>query len=174
MGKMFIASMATLTMLLACLPACSVGVNVTSLDITPPVVTVGDDINVTAWVKNTGSSQGVYKAILSVDGTAVENKEITVGRGATEAATFSVIKDKPGTYNIAVEKLNANITVNPRLVPKEMELKYDDGKGQVLYEASPWSSRIGYFIDFSAPSDPFTIKKLLIYGAIKLKQPPTG
>jgi len=176
MKKRFLVIVALLAMLLVISSACK-GVarfDVISLDIAPPIVAAGDVVSVTAEVKNTGISQGVYTAILTVDGAAVERKDVTVAPGATETAAFSVVRDKPGMYAIAVEGLSSSITVNHRLVPKEMELKYDDGKGQVLYETSPWSSRNGYLTDFSPPSVPFTIKKLLIYGAIKLIRPPTG
>lgn len=86
---------------------------VTSLDVTPPEVTVrvGETANIVAEVTNTGASEGTYTAVLIADGAEVERKDVTVAAGATETVTFSLVKDTPGTYQIAVGGLSSTLTV---------------------------------------------------------------
>ena len=45
-------------------------------------------------------------------------------------------------------------------LPKEVELKYDDGRADGGYALGGW----GYLVQFSPPATPFTITKVKIYG----------
>ena len=135
-----------------------------SLDITPPEVTAGEAVGITAEVKNIGGTEGVYTAVLTVDGAQVETKDIVVAPGATETATFSLAKDEAGTYTVAVGELSSSLVVKekePVFVAKEVELKYDDG------EARGWLAWVGgYSVDFSPPASPLTIEEVRICGCL--------
>jgi len=90
---------------------------VVSLHVTPTQVTAGETVTVKAEVKNIGGSEGVYTAILTVNGVEVETKDIVVAPGATETVAFSLVKDKTGTYNIELGSLTGTLSVSPIPVP---------------------------------------------------------
>ncbi len=149
-------------------PACKAPAEfeVISLQVAPPEVTAGETVSVTAEVKNTGGSQGVYTAILTVDGAKVETKEVTIAHGKTEAIKFSLVKDKSGTYQVAVGGISSTLVVRPRMVAKEIELKYDNGIAKACVGTWIPGERGGRLVDFTPPSATFTIKKVRIYGTI--------
>jgi hypothetical protein len=95
--------------------------NLISLDITPPEVVAGDPVSVAACVKNIGDSEGIYSATLMIDGAVVEKKEVSVAPNDMQTITFSLTKDRAGTYNIAVGELSANLIVKPTPIQKEVE-----------------------------------------------------
>jgi hypothetical protein len=136
---------------------------VTSLDITPSEATTGETVSITAVVENIGGSEGTYAATLTVDGATVETKQVTLSAGASETVTFSLMKDTPGTYQVGIGGLTSSLTVEPKLVAKEVELKYDDGRAD-SFQAIGRSPGNGYLIDFTPPAIPFTITKVKIYG----------
>jgi len=144
---------------------------VVSLDITPPEMMAGETATVNADVRNIGGTEGTYTAILAVDSLEAAKKDVTVPPGATRTVTFALVEGKAGTYRVAVGGLSSNIVVKPKLVAKEMELKYDDGEGRVLYQrcssVTEVLNQVGFLINFSPPAVPFTINKVLIDGAIK-------
>jgi hypothetical protein len=167
MRKSLLLSALLLATVLILPPACKAPVEpakfeVVSLDVAPPEVTAAGEVSVTAQVKNTGGSEGVYSATLTVDGAEVEKKDITVAPGATETVTFTMVKNKAGTYQIAIGERSSSLTVKPKLVAKEVELGYDDGTA----EEAPKSSRIqfGHLVDFLPPTEPFTIQKIRVFG----------
>ena len=136
------------------------------LDITPPEVAAGETVSITAKVKNISSNKGTYTATLTVGGIALETKDITIDAGATKTVTFSLMKNKPGTYKVAVGELSSSLTVKlkekePVFITKEAELKYDDSRAEIVV-ASPG----GYLVDFYPPSTQFTIKKVRICGML--------
>lgn len=136
-----------------------------SLDIIPAVVTAGEAVTVTAQVKNVGGSQGVYAATLTVDGAKVESKDISVAAGVVGKQAFSLTKDKAGTYSVSVGGKSSTFEVKPKMVAKEVELKYDDGSARDSISAYvPYLG--GHIVDFSPPVSPFTIKKIRIAGVI--------
>jgi|GEM_PF-611678 len=148
-------------------PACKAPAEfeVVSLDVAPSEVTTGETVSVTAEVKNTGGSEDVYTAILTVDGADVEAKEVTIAPGASETVTFSLVKDTPGTYQVGIGGQTSSLTVKQKLVAKEFELKYDNGAARGYISASiPWVG--GHIVDFSPPATPFTIKKVRVAGVI--------
>jgi len=148
---------------LACkAPAAPAQFEVTSFNISPPEITAGETASITAQVKNTGGSQGVYSATLTVDGAEVEKKDITVAPGATETVTFSLARPKAGTYQAAVGGRSASLTVKPKLVAKEVELKYDDGNADGFSSVGG-----GYLVDFPTPTIPFTIRKIRLFGSLR-------
>jgi len=151
-------------------PACKAPAEfeVVSLDITPPEVTAGKTVCVTAEVKNIGGSEGIYTAILTVNGVQVETKNVAMAPGASETVTFSLVKDTPGTYQIGIGGLTSSLTVKPKSIAKEFELKYDDGQARdAIGTIPPYFG--GYVVDFSPPATPFTIKKVRIAGGIYAK-----
>jgi hypothetical protein len=136
---------------------------VTSLNVTPPEVTTGETVNITAVVENTGGSEGTYTAVLTVDGATVETKEVVLAAAESKTVSFSLVKDTHGTYQVGIDGLTSSLTVKQKMVVKEVELKYDDGEAR----ESIWSG--GYIVDFSPPATPFTIKRIRIAGGVYAK-----
>ena len=138
-------------------------IEVVSLNVVPPEVIAGETVSITAEVRNTGVSQGTYTAVLTVDGIEAEIKEIMVAAGATEKVTFSLVKDKTGSYQVDVGGLFSTLTVKEKPVAKEVEIKYDNGTLDKPRFAGPNG---GYLVYFSPPSVPFAVKKVKIYGVL--------
>jgi hypothetical protein len=84
---------------------------VISLDVEPSEIIASETVTITAVVENTGGSEGTYTAILTVDGAAVETKDVVITPNSSETVTFTLVKDKLGTYEIGVGGLNASLTV---------------------------------------------------------------
>lgn len=139
-------------------------VDVTSLTIKPTQITIGETTSITAQVVNSGGSIAIYNAVLTVDGTKADSKTVSLSPGSTETATFSLTEDKAGSYKIAVGDSSSVLTVNPKMVSKPTELKYDDGQANdYLGVDKPCT---GYLVDFVPSSIPFTINLVRIYGLI--------
>ena len=99
---------------LTILPACQktpAEFELASLNITPPEATAGETVNITAQVKNIGGTGGTYAATLVLDGVSTQTKVIKVTPKRTETVSFTVVKDKPGTYTIAVNDLSGTFKV---------------------------------------------------------------
>ena len=127
-------------------------------------MTIGATTSITAQVENPGGSTGIYNAVLTVNGTKVDSKALSLSPGSTDTATFSLSEDKAGTYKIAVGDSSTTLTVNPKMVSKPVEIKYDDGQANdYLGVDKPCT---GYLISFEAPSNPFTIDTVRIFGLI--------
>jgi len=138
-------------------------IEVVSLDIVPPEVIAGETVSITAEVRNAGTSQGTYTAVLTVDGVEAETKEIAVAAGAAETITFSLVKDQAGSYEVGIGGLFSTLTVKEKPVLKEVELKYDNGMVDKTRLAGPDG---GYLVHFLPPSIPFAVKKVKIYGVL--------
>jgi hypothetical protein len=151
-----------LTMLIT-LGACAkpAAFEVTSLNVTPTEVTTGETVSITVVVENTGGSEGTYSAVLTIDGATVETKEVVLAAEASKTVSFSLVKDTPGTYQVGIGGLTSSLTVEQKLVVKEVELKYDNGQAK---ESIPWFG--GNIVDFSPPATPFTIKRVRIAGGL--------
>ncbi len=94
---------------------------VTSIDIAPIVVSLGEKIAVTANVGNIGGTRGSYSLTLKVNGAIQETKDLTIGPGSTQTTVFNVVKDVPGLYTVEIEGFTEIVRVKetgafPRLV----------------------------------------------------------
>lgn len=135
---------------------------VTSLDVMPLEVIAGEAVNVTAEVENTGASEGTYTAVLTVDGVEVERKDIVITAGAAGTVTFSLVKDTPGSYQIGIGGLTSTLIVER--IAEQVELKYDDGKPDGRWAIG--GPGRGHLVQFSPPSEPFTINRVTIFGSL--------
>ena len=92
---------------------------VSSLVIRPAEVVAGEVVTVKADVTNIGGSEGVYTATLKVNGVETGTRDIVLDAGARQAATFSLVKDIVGTYNIEIDGLTGTLRV---LKPTEFRI----------------------------------------------------
>jgi len=90
--------------------------SVSNLTITPNQVKSGEPITINAIVSNNGSEAGTYSVVLRVNGIVENITDLMLSPGASQSATFTVIKDAGGDYYAEVDGLGGAFTVIP-LVP---------------------------------------------------------
>lgn len=106
----------TLVIPLACeAPA---GVEVVAIDIAPSQVTAGQNVTVSAQVRNASNNKGTWSVSLSIDGDRVQTKEVTLSPMSSEIATFTLVIDSFGTHKVAVDGSTALVTVVPLYIMK--------------------------------------------------------
>jgi len=81
------------------------------LMVSPSEVNVGETVTITVSVANTGGTEGTYATILNINGVKEAEKSVTVDAGDSKIVTFSVTKQEPGSYSVAVDGLSASFTV---------------------------------------------------------------
>lgn len=78
---------------------------VTSLNISPDDVAPGQEVTISATVENVGQGEGIYEATLTIDGEAVDMKRVSLSPGSRQAVSFSLMKDKVGSYRVGIDGL---------------------------------------------------------------------
>ncbi|MGA9049330.1 MAG: CARDB domain-containing protein [Dehalococcoidia bacterium] len=138
--------------------------DVSNLSFQPAQATVGDTVGVSADVSNNGGMLGVYRAMLSIEGTSVQSKDVELAPGTSQTVKFLFSQDKPGTYEISIGSANASYTIGPKLTQQEMEIKNDNSVvTDYLAVVKPFT---GYVEAFTAPPGVFTINSVRINGMI--------
>lgn len=93
--------------------------NLSNLSITPSVsrffekvsyiVRTGEEVLITVDVTNNGGQRGSYTAVLMLDGTERERKEITLEPGQTGTVSFTVtVGDELGKYTVQIGELTGD------------------------------------------------------------------
>ncbi|MDT3435415.1 CARDB domain-containing protein [Haloarcula sp. 1CSR25-25] len=73
-------------------------------DLDEGTVEVGETVDATATVENTGETSDTHEVSLQADGTTVETRTIEeIDPGAREEVTFEYVPDEPGEQSIAVD-----------------------------------------------------------------------
>ncbi len=81
------------------------------LAINPAQTEVGEPVTISTIVQNTGELEGSYTLTLKINGEIEQSKETTLAAGESRQVSFTVIKDDPGTYAIAVDGLTGEFIV---------------------------------------------------------------
>jgi M6 family metalloprotease-like protein len=136
---------------------------VISMDIAPLLAMAGQEITVAARVANIGDAPGTFRDALTVDGKEAAKGDLMLKPGSIATLDLKFIPVSDGKLNISFAGLS-QIVVVKKLIDKEVELKYDNGKVREML-----SSGAGYIIDFSPPATPFTLKKVKIFGMLSPK-----
>ncbi len=82
-----------------------------SLNITPERVTAGDSAIVSISISNNGKIDGIYTAVLTIDGETAETKDIEIPAGSTEIVNFKVTRQEIGSYEVGVGGLKGLLIV---------------------------------------------------------------
>lgn len=82
-----------------------------NLVITPTVAEVGQTVIATVEISNIGGIEDNYPVTLRIAGVQTETKDITIGPGVTETASFTFTRDTPGCYEIEVAGLTGQLIV---------------------------------------------------------------
>lgn len=91
--------------------------SVSNLTITPNNVKVGEPVNVSIIVSNNGAQMGKYSVVLRVGGVVENITDMSMTPGASQTASFVVIKDAAGDYYADVDGLGGFFTVIPLTPP---------------------------------------------------------
>jgi hypothetical protein len=91
--------------------------SVSNLTITPNNVKVGEPVNVSIIVSNNGVQMGKYSVVLRVGGVVENITDMAMTPGASQTASFVVIKDAAGDYYADVDGLGGFFTVIPLMPP---------------------------------------------------------
>ena len=95
----------------ACEPSAPAEYALSSLEITPPEIAVGETVSVSAQVENIGGTEGTYSVSLTIDGVKVQTKVVKVAPRRTETVTFTVVGNEPTTYEVEVNELSGTLRV---------------------------------------------------------------
>ncbi len=78
---------------------------IVSCSVEPREVTPEESVTVTVNVENTGEAEGVYHAVLTLDGEEIESKSLTLAAGERDVISFTVSEDMPGIHEIKLGQL---------------------------------------------------------------------
>ena len=85
--------------------------SLSNLYVHPTEVQSGEVVTITVLVTHTGGIEGFYVVRLDINGFSEATKSVTLPVGGTKIATFSVIREKAGSYSVTVDDLSASFTV---------------------------------------------------------------
>ena len=89
---------------------------VADLSINPGLPVDGEEITITARVRNTGSVGAVYPANLWINDIIEESQTVVVGPGQTVPINFTIRKPQ-GSYSIRIERLTGQVRVGAAPLP---------------------------------------------------------
>jgi hypothetical protein len=135
---------------------------VASLHAAPDKIETGQEATVTAEVQNTGNMEGIYQAVLSINGEKLPAQPISIQPGQVGRATFKISRDKPGQYDLAMGNSSAVLIVK-KYVERVAEISYCSEKPMDFLFAGTNS---GHLVDFTPLDASFVLKKINICGGI--------
>lgn len=97
-------------------PAAPASFQPSSLSISPSEVEIGDTVNITVQVTNTGGQSGDYPVMFKINGVAEAVSEVVLDAGASEEVSFTTSEDTAGTYLVEVNGLTGSFKVKPEPV----------------------------------------------------------
>lgn len=81
-----------------------------ALTISPLETDIGETVDISVLVTNTGELEGSYSVVLTINGVVEETREITLA-GGSQTVSFSVAGDEAGAYYVDVNGLEGSFTV---------------------------------------------------------------
>lgn len=97
---------------------------ISHLEISPEETMVGQPVEISVTVTNTGDLAGTYTGNLMIDGVAESSQDITVAGGSEGVLSFTVTKNTAKIYNATIGTLTAPFVVmSDHLV---LTLSFDD------------------------------------------------
>jgi|GEM_PF-3157790 len=87
--------------------------HVKNLRITPKRVKLGKKVTIIAEASNPTSAVSNYSLVLRIEDRVEAVKEITLEPGQRQKIAFTILKDRPGTYNVEMEESKDSFTVEP-------------------------------------------------------------
>jgi len=87
--------------------------SMSNLTITPNQVKSGEPITISAIASNNGSEAGTYSVVLRINGMVENIIDLMLSPGASQATTFTIIKEAGGEYYTEVDGLSGIFIVIP-------------------------------------------------------------
>jgi hypothetical protein len=81
------------------------------LSVNPTEVAARDEVVITAEITNVASVDDTYNAELKINNVVEAFEEVLVPAGKTQALTFVIFKDTPGTYKVNLGQLTGQFAV---------------------------------------------------------------
>ncbi|MCJ7654442.1 MAG: hypothetical protein MUO97_03935, partial [Dehalococcoidia bacterium] len=81
------------------------------INVNPKQASIGQSVNITANVVNTGDEPGGFAAVLKINGQVEQTRNVSVGPKATQPVKFTVNRAQPGTYTVDIGNQKANFIV---------------------------------------------------------------
>jgi len=94
---------------------------VSNLSIQPTDIQPKEVVTITAMVTNTGGTEGSHTVVLNINGVKEDEKSVTLGAGQSQEVSFSVSRDKSGSYAVTVDGLSGSFNVAEPVVPPTPE-----------------------------------------------------
>ena len=140
------------------------------LKVTPKWLFVGDNATAYTTVTNTGGIDGVYKAMLSIDGQKTSEQEITVLKGQAKEISFTVTSASPGIKSVAVGDVKSEVNFFTGQQP--YTIQYDSYEMQLSIPQSTWIGiePYGQIVRFTTAAKPFRISKIQVAAVASLPQ----
>ncbi len=82
-----------------------------NLTISPAEVKLGESVNISATISNTGEVEGSYIVTLKLNDVAEDTKVVTLAGGQSTTVAFTVSPDVTGIYNVEVDGLVGSFSV---------------------------------------------------------------
>jgi len=90
--------------------------NISSLNISPPEVGIGEEITIIVSIANTGGEAGSYQVTLKINGVPEASKHVTVDEGSSQEVSFATSKDTVGNYSVDVNGLTGSFKVGEEAI----------------------------------------------------------
>ena len=87
------------------------GFLVANLSVQPEEVQPNEIVTITASISNTHDAWGIYTLVLDINGFKETEGKVMVAAGSTQDVSFSVKREKPGTYDVFINGLFDSFTV---------------------------------------------------------------
>lgn len=91
-------------------PSLPAAFTVGSLNLSPLETEIGQAVAVSVLVTNSGQAEGSYSVALTINGEAIETRELTMA-GGSQTVSFSFTGDEAGSYAVDVNGLEGSFTV---------------------------------------------------------------
>jgi hypothetical protein len=91
--------------------------SLSSLAISPTTVAPSEKVNISVSMANTGNLNGSYTVVLNINGVKEVEQSVTVAAGSSQTVSFSVAREKAGSYSVTIGGLNGSFTVAPAPSP---------------------------------------------------------
>jgi len=96
---------------------------ISELSLSAPEITTGTNATASVTVTNTGGSPGKFGLTLTVDGTNVASKELSINAGENKTVTFELSENTTGTHKVDINGVESQLVVKE--LPKEPENSID-------------------------------------------------
>ena len=84
---------------------------VSSLSISPEKVYIGDAVQISARIDNSGLNESIYQVLCTINGVVKASDNITLARGTGQIVEFSVLIEEAGDKEIDINGLSSVISV---------------------------------------------------------------